>query len=141
MSIQAVLLPVFVEVGLTFALLFWMGAARRGAIAAGKVQSRNVGLREAAWPPAVMQIGNAYLNQFELPVLFYVLTILSIITRHADLLFVVLAWVFVGLRLAHAGIHTTSNKMDQRFLLFGAGAIVLGLMWVIFALRILLALG
>ena len=140
MSIQAVLLPLFVEVGLTFFLLFWMGAARRGALAGGKVQARNIGLREPAWPPAVAQVGNAYLNQFELPVLFYVLTILSILTRHADMLFVVLAWVFVGLRIVHVAIHTTSNDIRRRFLSFAAGSIVLLAMWLIFAVRILLAL-
>jgi len=55
----------------------------------------------------------AYHNQLELPVLFYVLTILVIITRHADFLFVVLAWVFVLLRVAHAAVHVTSNHLGQ----------------------------
>ena len=56
------------------------------------------------------QIANALPDQFELPVLFYVLTILAMITRHADLLFVVLAWMFVAMRLVHAYIHVTSNN-------------------------------
>jgi hypothetical protein len=140
MSIQSVLLPLFVEVGLTFVLLFWMGAARREALASGKTATRNVALREPAWPERVMQVSNAYLNQFELPVLFYVLTLLALMTRHADLLFVLMAWLFVILRIAHAGIHTTSNDVSRRFLAFGAGALVLLVMWVIFAVRILVSL-
>jgi hypothetical protein len=140
MSIQAVLLPLFVEVGLTFVLVFWMGAARRAALASGNVEVRDIALREPAWPGRVMQISNAYLNQFELPVLFYILTILALMTRHADLLFVLLAWVFVILRIVHAGIHTTSNDIGRRFLAFGAAAVILSVMWLIFAIRILLAL-
>jgi hypothetical protein len=140
MSIQAVLLPLFVEVALTFALLFWMGGVRRGAISRGDVKVRDIALREQAWPRTAAQVGNAYHNQLELPVLFYVLTILAWITRHADFLFVVLAWVFVLLRIFHAGIHTTSNDVRLRFSAFAAGALVLLVMWVVFAVRILLGL-
>jgi hypothetical protein len=53
----------------------------------------------------------------------------------------VLAWIFVVLRLVHAYIHVTSNRMARRFAAFAAGAIVLTVMWAIFMLRILLGLG
>jgi hypothetical protein len=72
------------------------------------------------------------------PVLFYVLTILAWITRHADLLFVVMAWIFVALRLVHAYIHITDNDVFRRGPVFGVGALVLMAMWVIFMIRILL---
>ena len=49
-----------------------------------------------------------------MPVLFYVLTVLAVITKQADLLFVLLAWVFVLSRLAHAYIHVTSNDLRLR---------------------------
>jgi hypothetical protein len=67
-----------------------------------------------------------------------VLTILAIITRQADLLFVVLAWVFVLLRLLHTFIHITSNHMGQRFGVFAASVIVLAVMWLVFIVRILI---
>ena len=86
------------------------------------------------------QVGNAYHNELELPLLFYVLTILSVITRHADLLFVLLAWVFVVLRLARAYIHVTDNRVARRGMVFLAGAIVLAVMWAVFIVRILLGL-
>ncbi len=96
MTIQAVLLPLFVEVVLTFVLLCWMAYARTEAFKRGAVRPADIALREPNWPQRPTQLGNAFLNQFELPVLFYVLTILAWITRHADLLFVILAWVFVA---------------------------------------------
>ena len=53
-------------------------------------------------------------------------------------LFVVLAWVFVVLRIVHVGIEAASTEGRRRFEIFIAGAIVLLVMWAIFALRILL---
>jgi hypothetical protein len=137
MSLPVVLLPLFVQVLLTIGLWFWMAWHRTRAIRRRTVHMRDIALREPNWPSQVLQVGNAAHNQLELPMLFYVLTILSIITRHADLIFVVLAWVFVLSRLAHAYVHTTSNDIRQRGPLFGIGLLVLLIMWVIFIVRIL----
>jgi hypothetical protein len=140
MSIQTVLFPLFVEVVLTLVLGFWLSVLRVDAIRSGRVHPRDIALREPNWPARVTQVGNAYHNELELPLLFYVLTILSIITRHADLLFVLLAWVFVVLRLARAYIHVTDNRVSRRGMMFLASAIVLAVMWAIFIVRILLGL-
>ena len=68
------------------------------------------------------------------------MTILSIVLRHADLLFVLLAWVFVALRCLQAFVHVTDNDVPRRGALFLAGALVLAVMWAVFALRILLGI-
>ena len=104
------------------------------------VSPRDVALREPNWPPRVLQISNAVHNQLELPLLFYVLTILAIMTRHADVLFVVMAWIFVLSRVAHAYVHVTSNRLQVRGPVFGLGLLVLFLMWLIFIVRILAGL-
>lgn len=140
MPIQFVLLPLFVQVALTFALLVWMGRARIGALKSGQAQLANTALGQPNWPPRVQQIANCYANQFQLPLLFYVLTILEIITRHADFLFIVLAWLFVLTRVVHAYIHTGTNYVRHRFNVFAVGMIILLAMWVIFAVRIELGL-
>jgi hypothetical protein len=95
MSIQAILLPLFVQVALTFALMFWMGSARVAAISRGEVKIRDMALGQPVWSERETQIANCYHNQFQLPVLFYVLVALALFTRKADLLFVVLSWAFV----------------------------------------------
>jgi hypothetical protein len=138
MSLPAVLAPLFVQVALTFVLLVWLAKNRVTLVGSGAVKRKDIALREPNWPPRVLQIQNAVSNQLEVPVLFYVLTILAIVTRHADLLFVVLAWVFVLLRLVHASIHVTSNDVRKRGLTFIAGTTVLMVMWAIFMVRILL---
>jgi hypothetical protein len=117
MSLQAVLLPLFVEVILTFVLMLWMGALRGGDFRSGAAKPADVALREPNWPRRTMQAANSFSNQFELPVLFYVLTILVWVTRHAGYLFVVLAWLFVICRVLQAFVHVTSNTYRWRFLL------------------------
>ncbi len=141
MSIQAVLLPLFVQVTLTFVLLFWMAYLRTTALRSRAVRIPDIALREPNWPERTTQVANAFHNQLEVPVLFYVLTILAWITRHADLVFVVMAWIFVVLRVVHAFIHVTDNDVRRRGPVFGVAAIVLTLMWAIFMVRILLGLG
>jgi hypothetical protein len=127
----------FVEVILTFALLFSAGALRSGDLRAGTVKPEDIALRELNWPRRTAQVSNAYDNQTELPTLFYVLTILAYFTHHAGLLFVILAWVFVVFRLLHAGVHVTSNIPNWRGALFGLGSVVLAVMWVIFIVQVL----
>ena len=140
MTVQAVLLPVFVLVLLSFLLLFGMGFARRNALVAGEVRMKDIALNQPAWPARAMQYGNAFSNQFEAPVLFYVLVALALPLRHADLIFVLLSWVFVVTRYAHAGIFVSSNNVRQRSLAYFAGVLVLLIMWIYFATRILLGI-
>ena len=138
MSAQMVLLPVFVLVGLTFGLLLWMAGARRQALVGGETRVRDVVLGQPNWPTRATQVGNSFKNQFELPLLFYILIALALPLRHADLFIVLMSWVFVITRFAHAGIFVTSNDMKQRSLAWFAGVLVLFAMWIYFALRILL---
>jgi hypothetical protein len=139
MSIQAVLLPLFVEVLLTFGLLLWLGDRRRRDLN-GKLHYSDIALREPKWSKPTLQVAYCFSNQFELPVLFYVLTILEIVTRHADPVFLVLAWIFVPTRLMHAFVHTTSNIVPRRGAWYAFGAVALMLAWLIFMARIMLGL-
>ena len=138
MSVPMVLLPVFVLIGLTFALLLGMAGARRGALVGGETKVRDIAMGQPNWPTRATQIGNCFKNQFELPVLFYILIAIALPLRHADLIIVLLSWVFVVTRFVHAGIFVTSNDLNQRSLAWFAGVLVLLAMWLYFALRIML---
>jgi hypothetical protein len=140
MSLHAILLPLFVEVILTFGLMLWLGVLRRRDLGSGAVAPEQVALREPNWSRRVQQVSYSFSNQFELPVLFYVLTILALVTRHADFIFVVLAWVFVLFRWAHAFEHVTSNRLMLRGALYGVAALALIVMWIVFIVRVLLGM-
>jgi len=138
MSVQMVLLPVFVQIGFTLALLIAMVGLRRQTLVSGETKIRDIALGEPNWPVRATQVGNCYRNQFELPVLFYALIALALPIRHADLVIVLMSWVFVITRLIHAGVFVTSNDLGRRSIAWIAGALVLLVMWLYFALKILL---
>ena len=64
MSIQAVLLPLFVEVLLTFVLLFWMAHLRTRAFRIGEVKARDVALCEPNWPPQIWPGSSSHRGSF-----------------------------------------------------------------------------
>ena len=140
MSIATVLLPLFVEVLLTFALMLGMMYFRTSSLQHGETRFEQIALREPNWPVRATQFAYAFGNQFELPVLFYVLTILAIITHHADIVFLVLAWIFVIPRIMQSYVHVTNNNVRWRGGFYGVGALVLLAMWIIFIVRIVAGL-
>ena len=85
MSVQMVLLPVFVLVGLTLFLLLWMVTARTRSVKARETSLKDIALGQPKYPARVAQIGNCFNNQFEIPLLFYILIALALPLRHADL--------------------------------------------------------
>ncbi len=137
MSVQAILLPLFVEVILTFMLGSALVPMRGRDFKSGVARYDNVALREPNWSKGTLQFAYSFSNQFELPVLFYVLTILEYVTHLAGIVFVVLAWVFVIFRVLHAYIHVTSNNIKLRGPLYGVAAIVLIVMWLIYIVEVL----
>jgi len=139
MLVKAVLLPLFLQVLLTFALWLNMAVRRTRALKSGKTKYKDIALREPAWPEPALKAAYSFNNQFELPLLFYVAIIIAIITRHADMVIVVLAWVFVVCRYLQAFIHVTSNNVPYRGAYYGVGAVALLIMWIWLALGIFAA--
>ncbi len=137
MTTQAVLLPLFVEVILTFLLWVGMATLRTRDFSSGAVRPEEIALREPNWRPRTLQFAYAFSNQFEIPVLFYVLTILAYVTHLAGLIFVVLAWIFVIFRVLHAGVHVTSNIVRLRGTLYGVAVVALALNWAIYIFEVL----
>ena len=109
MMTQAILIPVFVLVLLAFVHLY---RARGGAV---EIRS---------------------FDQFDL--LFCVLVALLIPTRHADLVFVVLACVFVFLRIVGGGLVLTGNSASLNRQASVGACIVLFVMWALYAFEILI---
>jgi len=117
-----------------------MAFLRTTCVMSGSVATRDIALREPNWPAHATQVANAFHNQLELPVLFYVLTILAWDTHHAGTVFVALAWLFVILRVIQAIIHVTDNHVRRRGLAFILGAIVLAIMWANYMMDILVGI-
>jgi len=124
-------------VALTFVLAVATGGARLLARAKGATKGRELTLGQLNWPTRVQQISNAFNNQFETPLLFYVGVAFAMIAGVTDGLLVTLAWVYVGSRALHALIYVTINIVPIRFLAFAAGLIAMVVFWMVLAQAVL----
>jgi hypothetical protein len=113
-----------------------MAYERISALKRREVRVPDLALGQRVWPERATQISNAFHNQLELPLLFYVLVALALVTSRVDDTLIWLAWLFVILRFVHAFIHTTGNRVQPRFYAYLAGSLVLVAMWMRFALSV-----
>jgi hypothetical protein len=127
----SILFPVIGQMILTFALLLWMGYLRNGAIKNREVAFSDIAIDTSRWPDNVRKVANCYSNQFELPVIFYVLCVVAFEVGATGTSMLLLAWAFVASRVVHAYIHTTSNDVKQRGAAFAAGLLIVLVMTVL----------
>jgi hypothetical protein len=80
---------------------------------------------------------NNFMNLLEMPVLFYLAVLLSLVLLIQDPLLVTLSWGYVALRYVHSIIHCTYNKVMHRFLVYFTSCMVLLLIWMRLAAYIL----
>lgn len=126
---------------LALGLLWYLGFVRVPMILSGKVNVRDIATDRGGWPEHERKLSNAFDNQFQLPLLFYVGCLVAI-GFGATLLEVVLALAFVVSRYIHAVIHVTSNHVIRRFYAYTAGLVLLCVLWLDLAVRlVLIALG
>ena len=138
MNQVAILYPVFVQVLLVIVVGMLMAAARARAVKTMDRQRGNpdLAMGRVSWPDDATKRANSYRNQFEAPVLFYAVVAFALITKGADTLMIVLAWLFVLTRMVHAAIHIGPNKVRWRSPAFALGFLIVVLMWIKLALHV-----
>ena len=124
MEKDLILLPVLIQVFLTVALYIYLAVAKSKATKLGLVNEDRRALYDDAWPENVLQINNCIRNQFEVPVLFYVLVFMLWMMGSVSIYVHVLSWLFVLSRIFHAYIHTGSNFVPIRRKIFMFGCLV-----------------
>ncbi|HLZ76217.1 MAPEG family protein [Phenylobacterium sp.] len=121
---------------LTFGVLLLIPLRRFRAGAAGEIVSDDFKFGESANVPGHVAIPNRnYMNLLELPMLFYVGSLMFYVTSKVDGLVLGIAWLYVGLRIVHSIIHLTYNKVMHRLAPFALSNVVLMAYWLIFFLR------
>jgi hypothetical protein len=130
----ALIQPVVALVGLTAIVGVLMVVYRNMAVMRGLVNPRYF-RTYAGEPPAewLERPTRTYMNLLELPVLFYLVCALMLITGKFDAVQVSLAWLFVATRCVHAFIYIGFNHVPLRFVAFLSGVLTLAVMWVRFA--------
>ena len=136
MSNSSVLLPVLIQLSLTLLMFLMLGVRKTRAIKAGNVDRTKTALDNKAWPEDVVKVSNNIANQFQTPVLFYILCILFYVTNTVSTLVIVLSWIYVISRLIHAYVHVTSNYVPARFKIFIVSVLTLIVMTIVAFLNI-----
>ncbi len=124
---------------LALGLLWYLGTIRIPMVMQGEVRIDDIALERQGWPKREWQASNAFDNQFQLPVLFYVGAGLALYFG-PTLFEVVLAWLFVLSRYLHAFVHITDNHVIRRFAAYFAGLLLLCVLWLDLVVRLVLAL-
>lgn len=78
----------------------------------------------------VAKFGRNLDNLFEVPVLFYAAGVTALALSLNDQLFLLLAWLFVVLRIIHTIIHLTYNQPMHRFAPFILSFLCVVGMWI-----------
>lgn len=116
-----IFVPVIVQVLMTLLIYVRLIKVKIREIRAGRVDKTRSALHEEAWGDAVLQINNNIRNQFELPVLFYVMAAVLWAMDSVNGLAIAAAFLFVLSRIAHALIHLGSNYVPNRRRTFTVG--------------------
>jgi hypothetical protein len=97
-----ILLPVLTQLLLTVALYIALTIAKRKALDSGLVDLERRALHDDAWPESVLKINNSIRNQFEVPILFYVLALVLWQLGASSAWVLALVWLFVVMAMAAA---------------------------------------
>lgn len=141
MMILGILWPTFALVALVFVVWFVLFLQRfahmkRTPPAASDFESGEAAMRY--FRPVEMPANNLA-NLFEMPVLYFALVPLLIVTSQAGYAQVILAWLFVAARALHSYIHIGPKKVQPRFIVYLLSVAILMAMWIGFFVDFLTA--
>lgn len=132
----SIFVPLLAQILLTLIVYIGLAVAKSRAVKQGQVDPTRRALHDDAWPESVQKLNNNIRNQFEVPVLFYVLVVVLFQLGASGAVPQVLAWLFVLSRIAHAYIHTGSNYVPARRAVFMFGCLVVLAMLVVAAMAV-----
>jgi len=139
MSFNPILLPLLTMVFLTFAVWVYLYALRIPEIKRLGIDPDD--LQDRAESHQLLKVSaaasNNLKNLFEVPILFYLAVMITMLLMIQDDLLVLLAWGFVILRVAHSAIHCSYNRVMHRFTVYLISCLFLMFMWIRLASYIL----
>ena len=89
------------------------------------VNLKQAALDYSAWPDEVVKVSNNIGNQFDKPILFYIVCLALFQLNAVSGAVLVLAWLYVATRYVHGFVHVRSNVVPIRLRAFAAGLIIL----------------
>ena len=125
-----ILYPVFAMFLLVAIVLLRMRSMRFAAVRRREVPAAYYRtFQDATEPEPLRVISRHFSNLFEVPVLFYVGTLMTYVTRQVTPWLVACAWAYVALRYVHTWVHLGTNDVLVRLSVYFASGFVLCVMW------------
>lgn len=127
------LIPMYLIVFFTIMSLLTMVIVRSKAVLAkeipisffeAKQKDTNITI-----PKKIIILDNHFKNLLELPVLFYVACVVTVLQGDINEVLVILAWLFLLFRLGHSVIHLTYNNVTHRLIVFLLSVFTVAGMW------------
>ena len=127
-------LMAFLNLFLIFRLIFMATSYTRNK----DIRLSQFRIYEGEFPDRLRSARQQYQNMFEIPIIFYLLCLLNIYFNNYNQFDIILAWVFVLLRLVHFFIRLQNQKninIVPRTFVFILSVISLTIGWINFTVR------
>jgi len=120
MEQSSIFAPLFAMIFLTMVVWIYMYVRRIAFIQKNSFNPQEMTPAEFARrsPPEVSNPSDNLKNLFEVPILFYTLTLYLYVTNQVDMFYLIASWVFVLFRMLHSIVHCTNNIVMLRFWLY-----------------------
>lgn len=125
MQAKFILWPVLAQILLILLMYILLIYRKNKAVKTGQVNLKATALDNKAWPSDVLKVSNNIDNQFEIPVVFFVLCLLFHGLNQVNAMVLALAWGYVFTRYVHAYVHVGSNFVPLRMRIFALGCLIL----------------
>ena len=125
MNNDLIFLPVLAHILLIFMVYIYLGRVKTRAVKEGLVDRKEAALNPKAWPEYVVKVSNNLDNQFESPILFYMLSVIYYLTNNVNSILLLIMGIYVLSRYMHAYVHMTSNYVPYRYKFFVTGLLLL----------------
>lgn len=131
---SAILGPIIALAAWTMVIWIWMYATRLPAMGRAKIDSKGLvgttggslrGDLIAAGEIKASWVADNYNHLHEAPTVFYAVCLVLAMIGQGDNLNAMIAWIYVGLRVAHSLLQILSNRVVLRFLLFALSSLAL----------------
>jgi len=127
--------PMLALFALTSAVWLAMGLVRNGAVMYRLASIKYYRDYKSDAPDEwIERPARTFNNLMQVPTLFYIVAIMMMLEPQIDISQIRLAWMFVVTRALHALVYIGFNYVPVRFAIYAVSCIVLGVIWVRYAL-------
>jgi len=135
----SILYPLLAHILLVLSLYTLLIVRKSKAIKAKTVDFKKTALNNKAWPEDVVQVSNNLDNQFESPLVFYGLCIITVLVGAVNSFALGLSVAYVVFRYIHAYVHVGTNYVPHRLRAFALSLFALLLLLIQTTVHILMA--